>query len=131
MGDDMKKLLMFIGIVFMLQAQAESVGSIVFFNITSTEQSDEESNADFYFYYDKLNDLLTKKGFEVLLAERFPIKIVKPDYTIELGASDVKSDVGIIYVKPSGQYKVSIGIETDIDVMMEAEQYFKMKLVDE
>ncbi|MHC3994055.1 hypothetical protein ACXWTF_04455 [Thiomicrolovo sp. ZZH C-3] len=127
----MKKLLMLIGIVFILQAQAESVGSIVFFNITSTETSDEETNADFYFYYDKLNDFLSKKGFEVLLSEKFPIKLVKPDYTIELGASDVKSDVGIIYVKPSGQYKVSKGIKTDMDVAMEAEQYFKVKLVDE
>ncbi|WP_373032968.1 hypothetical protein [Sulfurovum sp.] len=127
----MKKLLMLIGIVFMLQAQAESVGSIVFFNITSTEQSDEETNEDFYFYYDKLNDFLTKKGFDVLLAEQLPIKIEKPDYTIELGASDVASDVGIIFVKPSGQYKVSEGVKTDVDVAMEAEQYFKVKLVGE
>ncbi|WP_373034262.1 hypothetical protein [Sulfurovum sp.] len=127
----MKKILVLIGILFMFQAQAESVGSIVFFNIASTEQSDEETNADFYFYYDKLNDFLTKKGFDVHLAEQLPIKIVKPDYTIELGVSDVASDVGIIFVKPSGQYKVSEGVKTDMDVAMEAEQYFKVKLVGE
>ncbi len=127
----MKKILLLVGILFVLQAQGESVGSIVFFNIASTEQSDAESDADFYFYYDKLNNFLAKKGFEVFLAEQFPIKIVKDKYTLELGASDVASDIGIIFVKPSGQYKISKGIMTDMDVAVEAEHYFKVKLVGE
>lgn len=120
----MKKILAFSSLLLTLQAHAESVGKVVFFNTTSTGITNEEPNVDFYFYYDKLNNILTKQGFKVFLVEKLPVTIEAQHDTIELEKSDLKSNSGVIFVKPSGAYIISPGIKTDVDVLMEVEKYF-------
>ena len=128
---NMKLVLVLLALLASFPVQAEPPGSVVFFYLDQQDKLDGEIRSDFYYFYNKMKESFIKKGFEVLLVEKEPIKVKKLNFNIELSVKDIGIELGILFIKPTSSYEIFQGVGTDIDVLLSAEKYFNVKILEE
>lgn len=118
-------------------ANASSSGHVAFYlfeSIDSTDSTDAsygvEGANDFIYYYGKLEPWLKKNELSYSFHEKHDIDITtspgrKVSFTDENFEGD--NDIGIIFIRPDGEYKMIEGVWTDVDLLEEIRSYFGIK----
>ena len=106
-----------------------AAGHVAFF-FTGPVQTDDdfEVQDDFKYYYRQLVPWLKLNGFSHSYHTSTPItlNLVKGKSRV-IGKDQLLNDLGMIFCKMDGTYKISYGVGTDIDTIMEIKEFFDLK----
>jgi hypothetical protein len=137
----MKKLLVILFITITLplfagQAAGEEqkVGHVAFYLFDSDNTSyGVEGAKDFIFYYENIEPWLkiNKLSYSFNEEKRF-IATASPKNRLMFRERDFEgdNDIGIIIIRPDGNYKMLRGVYTDMDLVLEIEDYLGGEFVD-
>ncbi len=106
-----------------------AVGHVAFF-FTDPVQTDGdfEVQDDFNYYYQQLAPWLKQNGFSHSYHTSTPITLhLDKGKSIIIRKYQLQNDPGMIYSKMDGTYKISYGVGTDIDTIMELKECFGPK----
>ncbi len=106
-----------------------AVGHVAFF-FTDPVQTDRdfEVQDDFNYYYQQLAPWLKQNGFSHSYHTSTPITLhLDKGKSIIIRKDQLQNDLGMIYSKMDGTYKISYGVGTDIDTIMEIKEFFDPK----
>jgi hypothetical protein len=126
-------LLVFAVILFSspLKANTGKSGHVAFYLFDSDDTSyGVEAVHDFIYYYGELELWLQKNEFSYSFHEKQEIRITtslgrRVSFTRE--SFERNNDIGIILIKPDGNYKMIEGVRTDVDLSEEIMSYFGIK----
>jgi hypothetical protein len=110
----------------LIMAGNEPKGYVAFFFVSTVEtDADFEAHDDFQYFYNKMTPWLKQNGFVYTYHSTTPI-IVKFDKgkSLTILKDQLKNDLGIILSKMDGTYKISYGVGTDVDIIMEIKGFF-------
>jgi hypothetical protein len=107
-------------------------GHVAFYSFDGAHDTDEavssqehEADYDFSYYYEEITPWLEENG----IAHSFH---GAPGFTIEIASGEevsfpkelFETDLGMVIIRNDGAYKLSPGVSTDIDLMMEIISFF-------
>ena len=74
---------------------------------------------------------LTQNGFAFSYHSTTPIVISSPalEGRHTFGKDPLKMYVGMILIKPDGTHQISYGVGTDVDLILEIQEFFEIKLL--
>jgi hypothetical protein len=99
-----------------------SKGHIAFFMLLPENTQDyAELNEDFNYYYKKLADWLRKNKYTYSRHTATPIKIKNKTFSKQL----LGADLGVILINNNNSYKIIKGISTDIDLIMDINNFYQ------
>ena len=106
-----------------------AVGHVAFFSTDPVKTDDDfEVRDDFNYYYNQLVPWLKQNGFSHSYHTSTPITfILDKGKSIVIKKDQLQRDHGMIYSKMDGTYKISYGVGTDIDTIMEIKKFFDLK----
>ena len=108
----------------------EAAGGHVAFFFTDPVKTDGdfEVQYDFNYYYRQLAPWLKQNGFSHSYHTSTPITFrLDKGKSIVIGKDQLQNDLGMIFSKMDGTYKISYGVGTDIDTIMEIKEFFDLK----
>ncbi len=130
----MKKVLGLCALVILFScsnswAGEAAVGHVAFFSTSPVKTDDDfEAQNDFNYYYSQLAPWLKQNGFSHSYHTSTPITFsLDKGKSIVIGKDQLQTDLGMIYSKMDGTYKISYGVGTDIDTIMEIREYFELE----
>ncbi len=105
------------------------VGHVAFFFTDSIKtDGDFEVQDDFNYYYGQLAPWLKQNGFSHSYHTSTPITFdLDKGKSIIIRRDQLQNDLGMIYSKMDGTYKISYGVGTDIDTIMAIKEFFDLK----
>jgi hypothetical protein len=126
-------LLVFAAVLFASPSTANTgnSGHVAFYVFDSDDTSyDVEGFHDFVYFYGNLESWLKKNSLSYSFHEKQDI-----DITTSLGRQisftsenfERPNDIGIIFIRPDGDYKIMEGVWTDVDLSEEIISYFGIK----
>ncbi len=106
-----------------------AVGHVAFFYTDPVKtDGDFEVQDDFNYYYRQLAPWLKQNGFSHSYHTSTPITFsLDKGKSIVIGKDQLQNDLGMIFSKMDGTYKISYGVGTDIDTIMEIKEFFDLK----
>jgi len=106
-----------------------AVGHVAFFFTGPVKTNgDFEVQDDFNYYYRQLVPWFKQNGFSHSYQTSIPITFdLDKGKSIVIGKDQLQNDLGMIYSKMDGAYKISYGVGTDIDTIMEIREFFELK----
>jgi len=106
-----------------------AVGHVAFFFTDHVQtDGDFEVQDDFNYYYQQLAPWLKQNGFSHSYHTSTPITLhLDKGKSIIIRKDQLQNDLGMIYSKMDGTYKISYGVGTDIDTIMEIKEFFDPK----
>ena len=106
-----------------------AVGHVAFFSTSPVKTDDGfEVQNDFNYYYSQLVPWFKQNGFSHSYHTSTPITFsLDKGKSIVIGKDQLQRDVGMIFCKMDGTYKISYGVGTDIDTIMEIREFFDLK----
>ena len=106
-----------------------AVGHVAFVSTSPVKTDDDfEVQNDFNHYYSQLVPWLKQNGFSHSYHTSTPITLnLDKGKSIVIGKDQLQNDLGMIYSKMDGTYKISYGIGTGIDTIMEIREFFDIK----
>ncbi len=106
-----------------------AVGHVAFFSTGSVKTDDDfEAQNDFNYYYRRLVPWFKKNGFSHSYHTSTPITFsLDKGKSIFIEKDQLQNDLGMIFCKMDGTYKISYGVGTDIDTKMEIKEFFDLK----
>ena len=111
-------------------AQEEVKGYIGFFFVSPVNTDAAfEVHDDFQYFYKSMTSWLTQNGFAFSYHSTTPIVISSPALQERhtFGKDPLKMDVGMILIKLDGTHKISYGVGTDVDLVIEIKEFFDLK----
>ena len=113
---------------------AGSSGHVAFYLFDSTDSGDAsygvEAANDFIYYYGKLEPWLKKNEISYSFHEERDIDItISPGRKVSFTDENFKgdNDIGMILIRPDGEYKMIEGVWIDVDLLEEIRSYFSVK----
>jgi len=80
---------------------------------------------DFSYYLNSVNPWLTEKNIIVSYHTKTPFTLsLVSGQEFEFPSKDLELDLGVVFVRPDGQSKVVCGVQTDVDIMNVANDFF-------
>jgi len=106
-----------------------AVGHVAFFFTDPVKTNgDFEAHDDFNYYYRQLTPWLKQNGFSHSYHTSTPITFdLDKGKSIVIRKDQLQNNLGMIYSKVDGTYKISYGVGTDIDTIMEIRDFFELK----
>jgi len=106
-----------------------AVGHVAFFSTSPVKTDDDfEVQNDFNYYYSQLVTWLKQNGFSHSYHTSTPITFsLDKEKSIVIGKDQLQNDLGMIYCKMDGTYKISYGVGTGIDTIMAIKECFDLK----
>ncbi len=122
----MRNFFIFLTLIFSLSVSAENcVGHIFFYNLDENAVQDE-TKADYEFYYHKNKKRLPREGVSSSFHTKLPIKNNTCfGNEISIDVTSLDSSLGYVFVKPNMQQKVVGGVLTDIDLCNIVNEFLK------
>ena len=111
-------------------AQEELKGHVGFFFVKPVKtDATFEVHDDFQYYYKSMTPWLTQNSFAFSYHSTTPILIASPALKERLtfGEDPLKNYVGMILIKPDSPHKISYGVGTDVDLILEIQEFFDLK----
>ena len=111
-------------------AQEELKGHVGFFFVKPVKtDATFEVHDDFQYYYKNMTSWLIQNGFAFSYHTTTPIVIASPvlEEPLTFGKDPLEMHVGMIMIKPDGTHKISYGVGTGVDLMLEIQGFFEMK----
>ncbi len=110
-------------------AGEDMLGHVAFFYTDPVKtDADFEVQDDFNYYYRQLAPWLKQNGFSHSYHTSTPITFsLDKGKSIVIGKDQLQNDLGMIFSKMDGTYKISYGVGTDIDTIMEIKEFFDLK----
>ncbi len=109
-------------------ADGNSSGHIGFFFIGDTDsQENIEILDDFNYYYNIIVPWLNKNNFTHSYNTKTPFTIASGKNSLTITKDILERDLGMVFLKPDGSYKVSYGVGTGVDIILEINEFFEDK----
>ena len=111
-------------------AQAEMKGHVGFFFVSPVNtDADFEVHDDFQYFYQRMTPWLSQNDFTFSHHTATPIVIQSPALKepLTIGKNSLKSYVGMILIQPDGTHKISTGVGTAVDLILEIKEFFEME----
>ena len=129
----MKKVLLCVLAILLLCSNSwageAAVGHVAFFSTSPVKTDDGfEVQNDFNYYYSQLVPWFKQNGFSHSYHTSTPITLhLDKGKSIIIRKYQLQNDPGMIYSKMDGTYKISYGVGTDIDTIMEIKEFFELE----
>jgi len=106
-----------------------AVGHVAFFSTSPVKTDDDfEVQNDFNYYYSQLVPWFKQNGFSHSYHTSTPITFsLDKGKSIVIGKDRLQRDLGMIFCKMDGTYKISYGVGTGIDTIMAINEFFDLK----
>jgi len=106
-----------------------AVGHVAFFSTSPVKTDDDfEVQNDFNYYYRQLVPWFKQNGFSHSYHTSTPITFdLDKEKSIVIGKDQLQNDLGMIFCKMDGTYKISYGVGTDIDTIMAIKKFFGLE----
>ena len=110
-------------------AGKDTLGHVAFFFTDPVKtDADFEVQNDCNYYYRQLAPWLKQNGFSHSYHTSTPITFnLDKGKSIVIGKDQLQNDLGMIFCKMDGTYKISYGVGTDIDTIMAIKEFFDFK----
>ncbi len=110
--------------------QEELKGHVGFFFVKPVKtDADFEVHDDFQYYYKSMTPWLTQNSFAFSYHSTTPIVIesLALQKALKFEKSQLKMDLGMILIKPDSTHKISYGVGTGVDLIIEIKEFFEVE----
>ena len=125
----MKSIALFILLLFSVPAiSSECKGHIFFYDFVPS-WGESDSQEDYWFYYAKIKDELSKKGISFSTHHKKPLNAPTCfAKNIEIESSLLTTNLGYVFATPKGKTKVVGGVLTGVDMYSMIDDLFNKNL---